>query len=73
MLNEWLLIHPIMFITHIQADFADKKDSQYLLNIVKQVNNRLTNNDLELANITADTAYSSGENYHELEEKNINA
>lgn len=60
-------------ITHIQANLADKKDSQYLLDIVNNTNKRLRNNFLGLSNILADTAYSSGENYHALENENIQA
>ena len=60
-------------ITHIQADLADKKDSQYLIDIVNKTKQRINDNHLELLNIAADTGYSSGENYNILEKENINA
>lgn len=60
-------------ITHIQADFADKKDSRYLTNITAKTKTELEKNQIALVNILADTGYSSGINYHELEKQNITA
>lgn len=54
-------------ITHIQADLADKKDSQCLENITLKLNHRLKNQGLLWHNLAADTGYSSGENYAFLE------
>ena len=58
-------------ITHIQADYADRKDSRYLTDITTKTKEELENNNLNLENVLADTGYSSGINYHELEKQNI--
>lgn len=60
-------------ITNIQADFADKKDSRYLKSIVQNTSDRLRSFGLTVENILADTGFSSGENYKDLEEKNMKA
>jgi hypothetical protein len=49
-------------ITHIQGHLADKKDSRYLQNIVKQTKARLERHQLTMHYVLADTGYSSGEN-----------
>ncbi|MBU3024081.1 transposase [Zobellia galactanivorans] len=41
-------------ISHIQADFADGRDSQYLTNIGLKVQNRLRKNELTMTDILAD-------------------
>ena len=58
-------------ITHIQADFADKKDNQCLKPIVRQLKKRLWSYGLHWQDILADTGYSSGENYSFLEQQGI--
>lgn len=58
-------------ISHIGADFADKKDNQCLPAILKKLKPRLNKQGLFWQNILADTAYSSGENYALLESENI--
>jgi len=58
-------------ITHIHADYADKKDTQCLQSITLNLNNRLNNLGLSWENLAADTGYSSGENYAFLEELGI--
>jgi hypothetical protein len=58
-------------ITHIEAGFADKKDSQVLLSITEKLKIRLHENGLLWRNLLADTGYSSGENYAFLEEQGI--
>jgi len=58
-------------ITHIQADFADKKDNQCLKPIVRQLKKRLWSQGLYWQNILADTGYSSGENYSFLEQLGV--
>ena len=58
-------------ITHIHADYADKKDTQCLQSITLKLNNRLNNLGLSWENMAADTGYSSGENYAFLEELDI--
>ena len=58
-------------ITHVQADFADKKDSQCLANIIEGTTKRLESLGLSLESIAADGGYCSGENYALLEKKQI--
>ena len=60
-------------ITHISADFADKKDNQSLQAVVDKLKFRLNSNSLFWQNLLADAGYSSGENYAFLEEKGIKA
>ncbi len=58
-------------ISHIQADFADGRDSQYLTNISLQVQNRLRKNELIMTDFLADAGYSNGANYHFLEQRKV--
>jgi transposase len=58
-------------ITHIHADFADKKDNQFLPAIIDQLKERIKNQGLLLTNILADAGYSSGENYAMLEKEHL--
>lgn len=58
-------------ITHIQADFADKKDSQCLQDITLKLKQRLKTQGLLWNNLVADTGYSSGENYSFLEKQGL--
>lgn len=58
-------------ITHIGADYADKKDSQCVGSIVNDLESRLHSLGLMWTNALADTGYSSGENYALLEKKGI--
>lgn len=58
-------------ITDICAYHADKKDNQYLQDIVKRLKPRLNNAGLLWRNCLADTGYSSGENYAFLEQFNL--
>jgi transposase len=53
------------------ADFADKKDSQSLPDIVEQVYENLRAEDIKVEEVLADTNYSSGEALRYLEEKDI--
>lgn len=55
-------------ITHIHADFADKKDSQCIQSMSISLKERLESLGLSWEYITADTGYSSGENYAFLEQ-----
>jgi len=48
------------------ADFADKKDSETAKGIVVQTIDNLQDSDLQVAEILADTNYSSGEAYNYL-------
>ena len=56
-------------ITDIQAYHADKRDNQYLQDIVQRLKPRLHNQGLFWHNCVADTGYSSGENYAFLEQQ----
>ena len=53
------------------ADFADKKDSQSLSDIVEQTCENLKPADIHLKEVLADTNYSSGEALRYLENKDI--
>ena len=58
-------------ISHIQADFADGRDSQYLPRITSVLQDRLTRNNLTLTDLMADAGYSKGYNYQFLEKHKI--
>jgi len=58
-------------ISHIQADFADGRDSQYLTNISLQIQNRLRKNELIMTDLLADAGYSNGSNYDFLEQRMV--
>lgn len=60
-------------ISHIQADFADKRDSECLPAILEKTQERLQENGLQMHHLAADTNYSSGENYELLEQNKITA
>jgi len=58
-------------ISHIQADFADGRDSQYLTDIGLRVQNRLRKNELIMTDFLADAGYSNGSNYDFLERRKV--
>ncbi len=58
-------------ISHVQADFADGRDSQYLPGLTRELQGRLKENELTMANLLADTGYSNGSNYSFLEQKGV--
>jgi transposase len=60
-------------ITHVQADFADKKDNQCLPELLNGLTLRLQSLNLNCSTVLADAGYSSGENYALLEELGIRA
>jgi transposase len=60
-------------ITGAMADFADKRDSQCLPNILGQTIENLKENEISIRQIVADTGYSSGEALRFCEENNIDA
>lgn len=60
-------------ISHIGADYADKKDNQCLPDLVKKLRSILNRQGLLWQNLLADAGYSSGENYAMLEAENIEA
>jgi hypothetical protein len=58
-------------ISHVQADFADSRDSLHLPNLVERLHTRLQRNSLSLQDLVADTSYSNGFNYAFLEQRGI--
>jgi IS5 family transposase len=60
-------------ITGALADFADKRDSESLPQIAGQTIENLADENITVEQITADTAYSSGEALRYCQEKNIDA
>ena len=58
-------------ISHIQADFADGRDSQYLTDIGLRVQDRLRKNELIMTDLLADAGYSNGSNYNFLERRKV--
>jgi hypothetical protein len=58
-------------ISHIQADFADGRDSQYLKDIGLKVQDRLRKNELVMTDLLADAGYSNGSNYDFLEQRKV--
>jgi hypothetical protein len=57
--------HGVM--SHIQADFADQRDSTLLPSIVAPLQPRLLAQELPVRKVAADTNYSNGVNYALLE------
>lgn len=60
-------------ITSMDADFADKHDSRSLIGLVDSLVRSLKKQGLEVENILADTGYSSGDNYADMEARGLNA
>ena len=58
-------------ITHIHADFADKKDNQCLRYLTEKLRRRFKTLGLDWKYLTADAGYSSGDNYAYLERRRI--
>lgn len=58
-------------ISHIQADFADGRDSQYLTDISLRVQDRLGKNEFTMTDLLADAGYSNGGNYDFLEQRKL--
>jgi len=58
-------------ITHISADYADKKDNQCIEAVVNKLQPRLRKFGLLWANLLADAGYSSGEIYALLEKLSL--
>ena len=58
-------------ISHIQAHFADRRDSTLLPSIVAPLQQRLRASDLPLCELVADTDYSNEVNYALLEAQGI--
>jgi len=60
-------------ITGAMADYADKRDSQSLPQILEQTIKNLKEENIEVKQITGDTGYSSSESLKFIESKNIDA
>jgi transposase len=60
-------------ISHIQADFADSRDSLHLPGLIERLQSRLLTNEVPLREVVADTNYSNGFNYAFLEQRGIMA
>lgn len=58
-------------ITGAMANYADRRDSQCLPSILEQTINNLGQNEITIAEIAADGAYSSGTSLAFIEQKNI--
>lgn len=58
-------------ITNILADFSDKRDSQSLPEAVKETQQNLSENNLQLEEVLADTGYSSATALKYLKQNNI--
>ncbi|MBX0335059.1 IS1182 family transposase [Pontibacter sp. HSC-14F20] len=58
-------------ITHVQAEYADRKDSICLPGIVRHLSERLHQLGFGCTALLADTGYCSGENYAMLEREGI--
>lgn len=58
-------------ITHIQADFADKRDSECLPEVLDMVKKNLKSNDLEIEEIVCDGNYSSSDVLKNLDKNKI--
>ena len=60
-------------ISHVQADFADKRDSRHLPRLLTGLQQRLRANELPLRALLADAGYANGPNYACLEAAHITA
>jgi transposase len=58
-------------ITHIQSDYANKKDSQCLPSLLKNTIENLKEGDLQIEEVLADAGFSSGEALQALEDNKI--
>jgi transposase len=60
-------------ISHVQADFADTRDSLHLPRLLRGLQQRLRANELPLRELLADAGYANGSNYALLEAAHITA
>jgi hypothetical protein len=58
-------------VSHVQADFADSRDSVHLPRLVERLQARLQHHGLSLRDVVADTGYSNGFNYAFLEQRGV--
>jgi hypothetical protein len=60
-------------ISHVQADYADKRDSLYLPRLLSGLQQRLRAHELRLRDLLADAGYANGPNYARLEALHVTA
>ncbi|MBF9224228.1 IS1182 family transposase [Hymenobacter ruricola] len=60
-------------ISHVQADYADKRDSLHLPRLLSSLQRRLRANELPLRALLADAGYANGPNYARLEAAHMTA
>ena len=60
-------------ISHVQADFADSRDSLHLPRLLAGLRPRLRANELRLRDLLADAGYANGANYALLEAQHVTA
>jgi transposase len=60
-------------ISHVQADFADSRDSLHLPRLLTGLQRRLRANELRLRDLLADAGYANGANYALLEAQEVTA
>ncbi|WP_201985964.1 IS1182 family transposase [Hymenobacter rubidus] len=60
-------------ISHVQADFADSRDSLHLPRLLTGLQRRLRANELRLRDLLADAGYANGSNYALLEAQQVTA
>jgi hypothetical protein len=60
-------------ISHVQADFADSRDSLHLPRLLAGLQRRLRTNELPLRELLADAGYANGPNYALLEAQQVTA
>uniref|UniRef100_UPI003CE89429 transposase n=1 Tax=Hymenobacter sp. B1770 TaxID=1718788 RepID=UPI003CE89429 len=58
-------------ISHVQADFADSRDSLHLPRLLTGLQRRLRSHELRLRELLADAGYANGANYALLEAQHI--
>lgn len=58
-------------ISHVQADFADSRDSVHLPSLVRRLQPRLQAHGLPWHELLADAGYANGSNYAFLEERGV--
>ncbi|GAA4360392.1 IS1182 family transposase [Hymenobacter saemangeumensis] len=60
-------------ISHVQADFADSRDSLHLPQLLTGLQRRLRAHELRLRDVLADAGYANGRNYALLEAEQVTA
>jgi hypothetical protein len=60
-------------ISHVQADFADSRDSLHLPRLLGGLQQRLRTHELRVRDLLADAGYGNGSNYALLEAQRVTA